>query len=136
MATTVGLPDGYGDRRMRVDAEGVFLEWGAELEGVFGYSEAEVVGRKVDLLIPPMLRSKHWEGFNKAMASGRMRRPDIVFRGAGVHKDGHLVPFRSIDILDFDDNATCVGVTAVILRTGWRSYLRRWTVSRSEPATV
>src|SRR4051812_37117278 len=80
-----------GDRVMRVDSEGVFRSWGAGLEAVFGYKEAEVIGRRVDVLVPKPLRARHWQGFNKAVARGRMRRPDKTFRSVGVHKDGRLV---------------------------------------------
>src|SRR4051794_32403226 len=101
-----------GDRVMRVDSEGVFLSWGAGLEAVFGYKEAEVIGRRVDVLVPKPLRARHWQGFNKAVARGRMRRPNKTFRSVGVHKDGRLVPFRSVDILDFGGDGRVEGVTA------------------------
>jgi PAS domain S-box-containing protein len=117
---------------MRVDADGVFLAWGVGLEAVFGYTEAELLGRKVDVLIPSMLRAKHWEGFNEAVSAGRMRRPGKTFRSVGVHKNGNLVPFRSIDILNFADDGTVQGVTAIILRDGWRSLLARISVDQPE----
>jgi hypothetical protein len=40
------------DREMRVNTEGVFVAGGSHLPEVFGYTEAEVLGRTVDLLIP------------------------------------------------------------------------------------
>jgi PAS domain S-box-containing protein len=46
---------------------------GQGLEAIFGYQPEEVIGRRLDFLIPPVLREKHWEGFYKAVATGRMK---------------------------------------------------------------
>jgi len=130
----------HGSREMRVNNEGVFVAWGSGLQEVFGYTEAEVLGRKVDVLIPRVLRAKHWHGFNKAVASGQMRRPNKTFRAVGVHKDGHHIAFRSIDILNLTDDGSVEGVTAIILRHGRRSLLTRveprTPVRAARPRTV
>lgn len=123
--TTHKTAHSHGDREMRVNTEGVFVAWGSGLQEIFGYNEAEVLGRTVDLLIPRVLRAKHWQGFNKAVASGQLRRPNKPFRVVGVHKDGHPIAFRSIDLLNFTEDGSVEGVTAIILRHGWRSLLTR-----------
>jgi PAS domain S-box-containing protein len=121
---------------MRVDAQGVFLAWGNGLTDVFGWTEADVIGQRVDMLVPRALRKKHWEGFNKAVERGHLRRPGKVFRSVGVHKRGGFVPFRSVDLLDFGDDGAVVGVTAIILDRGWRSLAARVPVPEAARAAT
>ena len=103
---------------MTLDASGVFREWGKGLEAVYGYRAEEVIGRRPDFLIPPVLREKHWEGFNKAVATGRMKRTDGRFTSVGVHKDGHLVPTRAIDVLNFGPDGKVESVTGTVITQG------------------
>jgi PAS domain S-box-containing protein len=119
--------------QIRVGSDGVITHWGAELKDVFGYEEGEVLGRKVDFLIPRMLRALHWRGFNKALATGKMHRPNKTFRSVGVHKDGHHVGFRSIDVLNFAKDGSVEGVTGIILRHGWRSLFTRTRAAQAPP---
>jgi PAS domain S-box-containing protein len=110
---------------MRVDRAGVFHAWGPSLQDVFGYTEAEVLGRNLEFLIPPRLRPLHRRGFGKALATGRLRHQGKVVRAVGVHKAGHLVPFRAVDILEFGDDGTVETVAAVIMDHGWGSMVQR-----------
>ena len=119
--------------QIRVDSDGAVTHWGAALEDVFGYQAGEVLGRKVDFLIPPMLRALHWRGFNKAVATGQMHRPNKTFRAIGVHKDGHHVAFRSIDVLNFAEDGSVEGVTGIILDRGWRSLFTRLEATERAP---
>jgi PAS domain S-box-containing protein len=48
---------------------------------LFGYSAAEALGKKLDLIIPERLRAAHWRGFEGAMTSGAMKlqgRPTLT----------------------------------------------------------
>jgi PAS domain S-box-containing protein len=110
---------------MRVDRAGVFQTWGADLERVFGYTEAEVLGRNLEFLIPPRLRPFHRRGFEKALRTGRLRHQGKVVRAVGVHNLGHLVPFRAVDILEFGDEGTVQTVAAVIVQHGWGAMMQR-----------
>lgn len=44
--------------------------WNAGAEKIFGFSEAEAMGKSLDIIIPEKLRKAHWDGFNKAIATG------------------------------------------------------------------
>jgi PAS domain S-box-containing protein len=110
---------------MRVDRDGVFLNWGAGLEEVFGYTESEALGRELQFLIPPKLRPLHRRGFGKALATGRLKHQGKVVRSLGLHKDGSLVPFRAVDILEFGDDGRVETVGAVIVHHGWGSMTQR-----------
>ncbi|SRR5712691_2603878 len=48
---------------------------------LFGYSAAEALGQKLDLIIPEHLRGAHWRGFEAAMTHGVMKlqgRPTLT----------------------------------------------------------
>jgi PAS domain S-box-containing protein len=63
------------ERTVAADRDGVIRHWGREWENVFGYTSEEAIGRKVDLIIPPVLHARHWRGFNKAIQAGHLRNP-------------------------------------------------------------
>jgi PAS domain S-box-containing protein len=58
-----------------VDRDGIIREWDDGVTDVAGYSADEAVGRNLDVVIPPVLRSLHWHGFDKAIqGSGAAQR--------------------------------------------------------------
>jgi PAS domain S-box-containing protein len=80
-------------RTIAADTDGVIRHWGGEVENVFGYTSEEALGRQVDLIIPPVLHGFHWRGFDKAIANGRLKRPNPNLKLPGIHKSGEIVPF-------------------------------------------
>ena len=46
-----------------VDRDGVIQQWGDAVTEVVGYSADETLGRNLNVVIPPVLRSLHWHGF-------------------------------------------------------------------------
>jgi PAS domain S-box-containing protein len=120
-----GMPGQSADpeRTIAADTDGVIRHWGREVENVFGYSSEEAVGRRVDLIIPPVLHGFHWRGFDRAMATGRLRRPDPNLKLPGVHKSGEIVPFRGTLALTHADDGTVDGAVATIFGRGpaWKA---------------
>ena len=45
------------ERTITADRDGVIRHWGREAENLFGYTSEEALGRKVDLIIPPVLHA-------------------------------------------------------------------------------
>jgi PAS domain S-box-containing protein len=71
-------------------ADGGIGFWNAGAEALFGYSQEEVLGKRVDLVVPPEYRAMHWAGFERAIGS--------AWRGSpgwgpveGLHKNGERV---------------------------------------------
>jgi PAS domain S-box-containing protein len=63
------------------DATGTIRQWNRAAAALFGYSAAEALGQKLDLLIPEHLRAAHWRGFEAAMTNGVMNlqgRPTLT----------------------------------------------------------
>jgi PAS domain S-box-containing protein len=52
------------------DATGTISWWNRAAAALFGYSAAEALGQKLDLIIPEHLRAAHWRGFEAAMTNG------------------------------------------------------------------
>ena len=50
------------DAVVYADREGTILLWNRGAEKVFGFAADEVLGRSLDVIIPPHLRLAHWEG--------------------------------------------------------------------------
>jgi PAS domain S-box-containing protein len=54
-----------------IDHEGKVIEWNPAAEATFGYKRSDVLGREMSgLIIPPALREKHRQGFDRFMATG------------------------------------------------------------------
>jgi PAS domain S-box-containing protein len=79
---------GVGDAIIAADANGAIRLWNGAAERMFGYTEEEALGKSLDLIIPERLRKRHWEGYDKSMATGTTRYGNDVLRVPAVHKDG------------------------------------------------
>ncbi len=84
-----------------VDSTGVIRLWSRGAESMFGYAEAEAIGRTLDLIVPPAYRDAHWAGFKRAMASGSASAegqvspfPAQTASGAIVETPGRLTLVR------------------------------------------
>jgi PAS domain S-box-containing protein len=53
------------------DRSGTIRLWSGGAEKLFGYAASEAVGQTLDLIVPEEFRDQHWNGFRRAMASGR-----------------------------------------------------------------
>jgi len=79
---------------LMVDADGYIVLVNAQIEKLFGYQRAEMIGMQVEQLIPQRYRDKHPE-FRRNFFSAPQARP--MGRGRelyGVHKNGTEVPIE------------------------------------------
>jgi PAS domain S-box-containing protein len=106
------------ERTITADREGVVRHWGREAESAFGYTSGEALGRKVDLIIPPVLHARHWRGFNKAVNSGRLKRAGKTLKVPAVHKSGTVVPISGSLALSRANDGTVDAVTLTLLGQG------------------
>ena len=79
-------PDGL----MVVDEDGVIQVANVQCEALFGYTQEELIGRKVEMLVPEELRAGH-----PALREGFMQNPSVRAMGIGrelqgQRKDGSL----------------------------------------------
>ena len=76
--------------RVQVDRKGVVRSWNAGAQKIFGFSGSEVVGKKIELIIPNELRAKHWRGFFQFVRTGTSALPESVV-SEGLTKNGERV---------------------------------------------
>jgi PAS domain S-box-containing protein len=77
------------DAVMVCDAQGAIVLWNPACERLFGHTEAEALGQSMDLIIPERLRKRHWEGYDKTMATGITKYGTDVLRVPAVDKAGN-----------------------------------------------
>ena len=80
-----------GDGVMASDASGAITLWNPACERLFGYTEADALGKSLDLIIPQRQQKPHWDGYHKTMETGITKYGNDVLRVPAVHKDGHTL---------------------------------------------
>ena len=85
------LVEAVGDALVVSDAEGAIVLWNPAAERMFGHTESEALGQSLDLIVPQRQQQRHWDGYNKTMASGITRYGHDVLRVPALHKDGHTL---------------------------------------------
>jgi PAS domain S-box-containing protein len=80
-----------GDAVVISDASGAITLWNPAAERMFGFTPEEALGNSLDLIIPERLRGRHWEGYEKTMATGQTRYGHDVLKVPAVHKDGRTL---------------------------------------------
>lgn len=93
------------DAIVYADAEGVIAFWNRGAERLFGFSEAEALGKTLDIIIPEALRKRHWSGYAETVRSGTTRYgsgdllavPALRKDGARLSVEFTILPFRDRD---------------------------------------
>ena len=80
-----------GDAVIASDPSGAINLWNPAATRMFGHTEAEALGKSLDIIIPQRQQQRHWEGYNKTMETGITRYGNDVLRVPAVHKDGHTL---------------------------------------------
>ena len=84
------------------DRDGVIRFWNSGAEEMFGFKADEMVGKSMDPIIPENLRKRHWDGWDKTMATGITKYGRDVLAVPAMRKDGsrisiefHILLFRT-----------------------------------------
>jgi PAS domain S-box-containing protein len=62
-------PDGV----IFADREGAIRVWNAAAVRMFGFTEEEALGQRLDIIVPERFREAHWRGFERALAEGKTK---------------------------------------------------------------
>ena len=106
-------------------SDGRIRLWNGGAERIFGWSQAEVVGQSLDLIIPEKLRGRHWEGWNHVMQTGVTRYASELLAVPAVRKDGARISLEFSVTLIHDDAGAIAGVAAMM-----RDVTERWQRDR------
>ena len=103
-----------GDAIIVSDARGSITLWNPAAERMFGFTQEEALGQSLDLIIPERLRSRHWDGYHKTMATGQTRYGNDVLRVPAVHKDGRAMSIAFTVALLHTADGELAAIVAVI----------------------
>ena len=104
------------DAIVYADAAGLIAFWNKGAERIFGFSEAEAVGKSLDIIIPENLQKRHWDGFAETVRTGKTRYgTGDVLAVPALRKGGARISIE-FTILPFSDRAGRILGIAAILR--------------------
>ena len=97
------------------DADGRIQYWNAGAERIFGYAAADALGRSLDIIIPPSLRGRHWEGYGETMRTGTTRygAGDLLAVPA-ICKDGSRISIEFTVTPLHDQSGKLSGIAAIM----------------------
>ena len=108
------LIEAVGDAVMVCDAQGAITLWNPACERMFGHTEAEVLGKTMDMIIPERLRKRHWEGYEKTMATGVTKYGHDVLRVPAVHKDGRTLSIAFTVAMLYSQDGKISAIASII----------------------
>ena len=109
------LVSSMSDAIVYADAEGEIRVWNRGATRVFGFAEAEAVGRSLDIIIPENLRERHWQGYRATMRTGQSRYGDgQILSVPAVRKDGTRVSVEFTIVPFSDDAGRMIGIAAIM----------------------
>ena len=109
------LVSGMSDAIVFADAEGMIRLWNRGAARIFGFAEAEALGRSLDLIIPENLRERHWQGYRGTMRSGQSRYGDgQILSVPAVRKDGKRVSVEFTIVPFTGDVGQMIGIAAIM----------------------
>ncbi len=76
------------DAIVTADSDGNIVGWNQGAERIFGYTEAEVRGQPLMLLMPERFRDRHLNGMRRALAGEAPVVDEKLLAVAGLRKDG------------------------------------------------
>ncbi|MBY4945257.1 PAS domain S-box protein [Cupriavidus respiraculi] len=103
-----------GDAIVIADPQGAITLWNPAAERLFGYTQEEALGQSLDLIIPERLRGRHWQGYDKTMATGSTRYGSELLKVPAVAKDGKAMSIAFTVALLKDGSGAVTGIVAVI----------------------
>ena len=96
------------------DRDGRIRLWNTGAEAMFGYTAGETLGQSLDLIIPERQRARHWEGWEKVMATGVTRYGRDVLAVPAMRKDGSRISIEFNILLLRTDAGEILGAAALI----------------------
>lgn len=104
---------------IRADLDGNIADWDAGAEKFFGYLREEALGQSLDLIVPEECRERHWEGLNRAVATGVCHLGWATTNVPIRCKDGRIQPFPAPFVFLQNARGGVAGVMSVYAaRTG------------------
>ena len=125
------LVEAIGDAVVVCDAAGAIIVWNDAAVRMFGFTRDDALGKSLDLIIPERQRQRHWDGYNKSMATGETRYGSDLLRVPALHKEGRTLSIAFTVAMLHDEQRKVSAIVAVI-----RDETVRWGEERQLRARV
>jgi PAS domain S-box-containing protein len=103
------------DAIVYADDLGLIRLWNAGAERIFGYPEADAVGKSLDIIIPENQRARHWAGFGQTLVTGVTRYgADSLLSVPAIRKDGSRLSVEFTILLFHGEAGKVVGMAAIM----------------------
>ncbi|HEY5340876.1 MAG TPA: PAS domain S-box protein, partial [Candidatus Aquilonibacter sp.] len=103
------------DAVVYADVDGLIQYWNSAAERIFGYFEAEALGRSLDIIIPENLRARHWTGYAETLRTGATRfGSGDVLAVSAQRKDGTYVAVEFTILPIHDERKGMIGIAAIL----------------------
>lgn len=96
------------------DRDGKIRLWNTGAEAMFGYSPEEAIGQSLDLIVPERQRARHWEGWERVMATGVTKYGRDVLAVPATKKDGSRISIEFNIVLLRAPTGELIGAAAMI----------------------
>ncbi len=125
------LVQALGDGVIVCDAAGAIIVWNGAATRIFGFTEEEAMGQSLDLIVPQRQRERHWDGYNKTMATGQTHYGNDVLRVPALHKEGKPLSIAFTVAMLYKADGDVSAIVAVV-----RDETERWSEERKLRARV
>jgi PAS domain S-box-containing protein len=88
------------DAIITINSQSIILLANPAAEEIFGYSNEEMVGRPLTMLMPEYLRLHHRAGMDRYLKTGKRHLQWNAVQLFGLHRSGHEIPLE-ISFLEF-----------------------------------
>jgi PAS domain S-box-containing protein len=103
------------DAILATDRQGIIRFWNPGADRIFGFTREEAVGASLDLIIPERLRQRHWQGYQRVMATGATRYgTGDVLAVPALTKDGRQISVEFTILLLRDAGREITGMAAIL----------------------
>ena len=105
------LVGAMGDAVVVCDTAGQVMVWNGGAERLFGWTAAEAMGQRMDMIVPERLRKRHWDGYDQSMKTGHTRYATDVLRVPAIDKAGRAmsIAFTVFMLFGADGKVTACG---------------------------
>jgi PAS domain S-box-containing protein len=98
------------------DGNGRITWWSPGAEALFGYTAAAAIGQTLDLIVPEVLRGRHWAGFRQAMQAPQVK--DLAADIPVLCADGQMKNFAGRLLVLSDGLGVALGAIGIFAAEG------------------
>jgi PAS domain S-box-containing protein len=103
------------DAILATDRQGFIRFWNPGAVRIFGFAEEEALGASLNLIIPERLRERHWNGWERVVATGVTHYGDgDVLAVPAIAKDGRQISVEFTIVLLRGPDGQVAGMAAIL----------------------